>query len=482
VASVLYYVFRVYVVIKLHKNLPIKKYVKYKSLGRPKIAISQLARVLSLYGYNECKGMYMKVLKKIRNFFRILGPGLVTGAADDDPSGIATYSQTGAQFGLGQLWVVLYVLPFMVAIQEACARVGAVTGKGLAGALRDNYSATLVRVLVGLVLIANTINIGADIGAMAAALHLVLPVSFIILILLLTATMLFLEIFVTYQKYSQILKWLSLSLLVYPLTMLIVAEPWGALLKASIIPQITWNFDYFFIITAVFGTTISPYMFFWEASQVVEEEREKGLIDAQGHVHITPKFMRNLRIDNFCGMFFSQIATWSIIVVAATVLHQHGITDVKTSADAAKALEPLVQSFPHAGYLSEVLFAIGIVGLGALAVPVLAASVAYPMSEVFGWKSGLALKLNDAFGFYGVITMATLVGLCINFIGIDPIKALVYTAVINGIVAVPLIFFIALTANSKKIMGKYKSGIWSNSLVWGTFIIMAASALGMIFT
>ena len=424
----------------------------------------------------------MKITQSIKKFFRILGPGLVTGAADDDPSGIATYSQTGAQFGYGQLWTVIYMLPFLIAIQEACARISGVTGKGLAAVLKEYYGNKIVRSLVLLVLIANTINIGADIGAMAAALHLIIPVKFVILILLLTALMLGLEIFVTYQKYAKLLKWLCVVLLVYPITVFIVDEPWKVLLKATFVPHFELSFNFLFIITAVIGTTISPYMFFWQAAQVVEEEREHGMLSKDHRPYITKKFMRNLRIDNFCGMFFSQVATWAIIVVAGTVLNAHGVTDIKTSADAAKALEPLVQSFPHAGFLSEVLFAIGIVGLGLLAVPVLAASAAYPISEAFNWKSGLNLKINKAIGFYGVITIATLVGLCINFIGIDPIKALVYSAVINGVIAVPLIFFIALLAGSKKVMGEHKSGKLSNGFVWATFAFMTTSAGAMFWT
>ena len=424
----------------------------------------------------------MKLITKFKKFFRILGPGLVTGAADDDPSGIATYSQTGAQFGYGQLWTVIYMLPFLVAIQEACARISGVTGKGLAAVLREYYGNKIVRTLVLLVLIANTINIGADIGAMAAALNLIIPVHFAILMLLLTAVMLFLEIFVTYQKYAKLLKWLCVVLLVYPITVFIVDQPWMVLLKATFTPHFEMSFNFLFIITAVLGTTISPYMFFWQASQVVEDEREHGMLIKNHRPHITKQFIRNLRIDNFCGMFFSQVATWSIIVVAGTVLNAHGVTDIKTSADAAKALEPLVQSFPHAGYLSQLLFAIGIVGLGLLAVPVLAASAAYSVSEAFNWQSGLNLKLNKALGFYGVITIATLVGLCINFIGIDPIKALVYSSVINGLIAVPLIFFIALLAGNKKVMGKYKSGKLSNGFVWATFFFMASAAIAMFWT
>jgi Mn2+/Fe2+ NRAMP family transporter len=242
------------------------------------------------------------------------------------------------------------------------------------------------------------------------------------------------------------------------------------------------NFEFFFIITGVLGTTISPYMFFWQASEEVEEEKELHLIGRYGKPKIGVKFIRNLRIDNFVGMVFSEIATWSIIVVAATVLHQNGVTDVTSAADAAKALEPLVQTFPHAGFLAKLIFAVGIIGLGLLGIPILSGSAAYALSEAFNMKEGLNLKLKKAHGFYGIITIATIIGLMINFIGIDPIKALVFTAVFNGVAAVPLIFLIARIARNKKIMGEYRSGWLSNTTVWITFIVMLASAVAMFYT
>jgi NRAMP (natural resistance-associated macrophage protein)-like metal ion transporter len=416
-----------------------------------------------------------------KKMLKIVGPGLITGAADDDPSGIATYTQTGAQFGYGQLWTALFLLPFMVAIQEACARIGAVTGKGIAAVIKENYNKKILYSILALILIANTINIGADIGAMGAAAQLILPVNFAVLTLFFTALILFLEIFTSYKTYAKILKWFAIVLLSYPLTALLIHEPWGTLLKATIFPHIQFSFAFLFIITGVLGTTISPYMFFWEASEEVEEEKERHLIK-DGFVKPTKAFMRSLRIDNFVGMLFSEVATWCIIVVAATVLNTHGITNIGTAADGAKALEPLVQTFPNAGLIAKYLFAIGIIGLGLLAVPVLSASAAYALSEAVNWKEGLNMKLKRAHGFYGVITIATLIGLMINFIGIDPIKALVFTAVFNGVAAVPLIFIIAKMASSKHIMGEYKSGILSNIFVWATFILMAAAAIAMFAT
>ena len=419
---------------------------------------------------------------KLKKFFNIFGPGVITGAADDDPSGIATYTQTGAQFGYGQLWTAIAMLPIMIAIQEACARIGAVTGQGLAAVIKNNYSKKVLYSAVLLVVIANTINIGADIGAVAAAAQLIIPVNFVLLTLGFTALILILEIFTSYRVYSRILKWLALALLAYPITVFIVSQPWSTVLAATFFPHVELNFAFFFIITGVLGTTISPYMFFWQASEEVEEEKVQHLIAKDGKAKIGKKFIKSLRIDTFIGMALSEFATWSIIVVAATVLHNHGILNVTSAADAAKALEPLVQTFPHAGFLAKLIFAVGIIGLGLLGIPVLSGSAAYALSEALNMKEGLNLKLKKAHGFYGVITIATLIGLMINFIGINPIKALVFTAVFNGVAAVPLIFLIARIARNKKIMGKYRSGWLSNTFVWITFFVMLASAIAMFCT
>jgi len=338
------------------------------------------------------------------------------------------------------------------------------------------YSAVL------LVVVANTINIGADIGALAAAAQLIIPVNFVILTLGFTALILVLEIFITYRVYAHILKWLALALLAYPLTVFIVHQPWKTIFMATFVPHIELNFEFFFIITAVLGTTISPYMFFWQASQEVEEEKIHHIGNVNGRPNIGTSFIKNLRVDNFLGMVFSEIATWSIIVVAATVLHQNGITNINSAADAAKALEPLVQTFPNAGFLAKLIFATGIIGLGLLGIPVLSGSAAYALTEAFNMKQGLNLKLKRAHGFYGIITIATIIGLMINFIGIDPIKALVFTAVFNGVAAVPLIFLIARIARNKKIMGEHRSGWLSNSVVWITFVVMLLSAIAMFYT
>jgi NRAMP (natural resistance-associated macrophage protein)-like metal ion transporter len=416
----------------------------------------------------------------LQKFISILGPGITTGAADDDPSGIATYSQTGAQFGYGQLWTALYMLPFMIAVQEACARIGLITGKGIASVIREHYSKGVLYSVVSLVLVANTINIGADIGAMAAAAQLIVPVSFTTLILIFVAIILALEIFTDYNVYARLLKWLTLVLLAYPITVLIVKQPWGTVLKATVIPHLEFNFSFLFIIIGVLGTTISPYMFFWQASQEVEELRARGRLRRRA-VRSTTTSVKRLRIDNATGMIMSEITTWSILLLAATVLHQHGVTDIKTAADAAKALQPLVGGFPHAGYLAKLIFSIGIIGLGLLAVPILSASAAYAISESFNWKASLHLKLKQAQGFYGVITVATLIGLLINFVGINPVKALIYSAVFNGVAAAPLLFLIGHIASRKKIMGSFRSGLLSSVFVWFTFGAMSLAAIGMLY-
>ncbi len=413
---------------------------------------------------------------------KLVGPGIITGAADDDPSGIATYSQTGAQFGYGQLWTVLFILPFLTAVQEACARIGAVTGKGIAAVVRQHYSKKVLYFVVGLVLVANTINIGADIGAMAAAAQLVVPINFAFLTIGFTVLILLLEVFTSYKVYSRILKWLALALIAYLLSLAMIKVPWITVLKATFIPHMEFNPAFLFIITGVFGTTISPYMFFWEASEEVEEERENHVKKIDGRPLLTKKYIKNLRIDNFMGMFFSQITTWAIIVVAGTVFFNNHITTISTAAEAAKALEPLVSGFPNAGVLAKIVFALGIIGLGMLAVPVLSGSAAYSIAEAFNWKEGLNQKFKKAHGFYGVITIAMLIGLLINFVGISPINALIYAAVLNGVASIPLLFLVGKIAANRSIMGTEASGVWSKILVTTTFGFTLLTGLALVYS
>ncbi len=426
-----------------------------------------------------------KVVKKLKFYraVRILGPGLVTGAADDDPSGIATYSQTGAQFGFGQLWTALYQIPLLIGIQEACARIGAVAGKGLAGVVKDNYSRKVLYGVVVLVALANIINVGADIGAVSASVKLVVNIPFALIAILTAIIIALLEIFISYKVYAKILKWLALALLSYPITALIVHENWGKILYATVVPHISLTFSFLFIITGVFGTTISPYMFFWQSSGEVEEEISHHMVAQRGGIpRLTKKFLKDLKIDNTAGMLAAELAQWFIIITTATVLFNHGIHNINTAAQAARALQPLVRTFPDSGQLAKDIFAVGVIGLGFLAIPILAGSAAYALSEAFGWKEGLYRKFSKARGFYGVIIIATLIGLGINFLGINPLKALVFTAVFNGVAAVPLVFLIARINSNKKILGEYVGGKLSRMIVWLTFIVMATASIALFYT
>ena len=402
-----------------------------------------------------------------RHLLGILGPGLVTGAADDDPSGIATYSQTGAQFGYGQLWTALWMLPLVTGVQEACARIGNVTGQGLARNIKNRYSLRTLRLLVTLLAVANVINIGADIGAVGAGAGLIIHLPAAALMVVFTLVILALEIAVSYRRYARVLKWLTVSLLAYPITAFFVHEPWATIARATVVPHIQLSASFFYVITAVIGTTITPYMFFWQASQEVEQNR-------QGK-----RSLRDMRTDNALGMFFSQATTWFIIITAATVLHAAHVTVINSAADAARALEPLVRTFPHSGEIAQGLFALGIVSLGMLAIPVMAGSTSYALSEARGKQEGLDLNLKQGRYFYGVIAASMLIGLCLNFIGVNPIKALVFAAVFNGVAAVPLIWFIDRIAADRATMGEARSGWLSRSVLILTFVGMAGSVVAM---
>jgi NRAMP (natural resistance-associated macrophage protein)-like metal ion transporter len=392
----------------------------------------------------------------------VLGPGLITGAADDDPSGIATYSQTGAQFGYGQLWTALWMLPLVAGVQEACGRIGNITGQGLSSNIKDRYSLRTLRLLVALLAAANVINIGADIGALGASAALIIPIPATALMVIFTLLILSLEIFVSYVRYAKVLKWLTVSLLAYPITALFVREPWGTIARATFVPDIRFSASFAYVITAVIGTTITPYMFFWQASQEVEENKDRP----------ARRSLLDLRIDNAVGMFFSQVTAWFIIITAATSLHTAHVYTVNTAADAARALEPLVRSFPYSGQIARGLFAIGIVSLGMLAIPVMAGATSYALSEGRGKREGLELKPRDGRFFYGVIAAAMLIGLCLNFTGVNPIQALVFAAVFNGIAAIPLLIFIDRIAASRAVMGDARSG-------WLSRCVLAVTILGM---
>ncbi|WP_223693671.1 NRAMP family divalent metal transporter [Leifsonia poae] len=422
--------------------------------------------------------------RRLGRLLKILGPGLVTGAADDDPSGIATYSQAGAQFGFATLWTMLLTFPLMVAVQDACMRIGAVTGKGLAAIVRDHYSKWVLYPVVGLLVTANTFNIGSDIGAMASSTHLLMPgVPVAAIAIVFVVVIVVLEVFVSYKVYIRILKWLALALFAYVFTAFLVNVPWGKVIAATVIPQFQLNQSFLYIVVAIFGTTISPYLFFWQTSNTVEDEIAEDRTDAAGGApRISRRYLRRLRVDTTIGMFFSNMVAWFIIVVGAVVLNAAGVTNISTAADAAKALQPLVNSFPNSGYIAQLIFAVGVIGIGLMSIPVLAGSSAYAVTETFNWREGLSRRFMKARAFYAVIIAGTLIGLLLNFVGLDPVQALVLTAVINGIVAVPLIFFIIRLSGRRDLMGANISGPWSRIGLWAAFIVMAAAAIALLTT
>jgi Mn2+/Fe2+ NRAMP family transporter len=408
---------------------------------------------------------------------QVLGPGLITGASDDDPSGIATYSQVGAQFGVNMGWIMLFSWPLMCAIQEISARIGRVTGKGIAGNLKAHYPRSVLIGLVSLLLIANTINLGADLGAMGAALRLVIGGPQLVYVALFGAVSILLEVFVRYSRYVSVLKWLTLALFAYVGVAFVVHVDWPAVGLRLVAPKIVWTSDYLTSLVAVLGTTISPYLFFWQAEEEVEEVKErddaKPLARAPGQAKAE---FRRIRIDTYLGMGLSNVVALFIIITTAATLHAHGITDIQTSSQAALALKPI------AGAATFVVFALGIVGTGLLAVPVLAGSAAYATGEAFGWHVGLARKLRRAPSFYATIAIATVIGAVLNFTPIDPIKALFWSAVINGVVAVPVMAMMMLLATRPKIMGRFTLTRGLVIVGWVATGVMALAAVGMLAT
>ena len=412
-----------------------------------------------------------------RGLLGFLGPGLITGASDDDPSGIATYSQVGAQFGYSMTWAMLFTWPLMAAIQEISARIGRVTGEGIAGNIREHYPRGLLLVIVALLLVANIINLGADLGAMAAALQLLLGGPARVYVIGFAVLCALLEVFSRYEEYVRILKWTAVSLFAYVATALAVDVPWRQVVHDTLVPTIIWRQDYLVAIVAVLGTTITPYCFFWQSSEEAEDERinpaAHRLIDAPDEARAE---IGRIRIDTYLGMGFSNLISLFIIITTAATLHAHGITDIQSSAQAAEALRPI------AGVLTFALFAVGIIGIGLLAVPVLAGSAAYALGEALGWPTGLSRLPRDAKAFYCTIAAATLIGIFINFVGIDPIKALFWSAVLNGIVAVPLMAVIMVMAMQPKVMGPFilPRPLWA--MGWLTTGVMAVAVAAMFAT
>jgi Mn2+/Fe2+ NRAMP family transporter len=407
----------------------------------------------------------------------VLGPGLVTGASDDDPSGIATYSQAGAQFGYSLIWSLLLTYPLMCAIQMTSAEIGRVTGEGLAANMRRHYPIWLLYPLVGLLIVANVINLGADLGAMAAAIGLILPGPQWLYIAAFALVIALLEVFMRYARYVSVLRWLTLSLFAYVATVFAVGVPWPTVALNLVVPHIEWTGSYITVLVAVFGTTISPYLFFWQASEEVDDEKEdpaaEPLLKEPGQ---GPRQLTRIKLDTMVGMAASNIVALFIVLTTAATLHAHGVTNIETSADAAKALQPI------AGEFAFVVFALGIVGTGLLAVPVLAGSAAYALGETLQWRVGLAERPGRAPAFYWAIAAAVLVGALLNFSPLDPVKALFWSAVVNGVAAVPIMAMIMHMASRRDVMGKFALKSWLKTLGWIATAVMAAAAVGMFAT
>lgn len=415
---------------------------------------------------------------KTKHWLKKLGPGFITGAADDDPSGIATYTQSGAQFGFNQIWLMFLVSPFVIAIQEMCGRIGMVTGQGLAGVIRDRYSKKILFGVVVLLVFANAVNIGADLGAMAAALGLLVPVSFPVLIILITVFTLLLEVFVSYKVYVKYLKYFALTLFAYLGVLFFLHLDWTNVVTRIIAPHITWSRDYLFNGIALLGTTISPYLFFWQTGEEVEEliaeKKLKGF--GAGEPKTTETDFKEMKGDTIRGMVFSNLVAVAIMIAAAATLLPQGITQIDTAAQAAEALTPI------AGKWAQVLFTVGIIGVGLLAVPVLAGSASYAVSEALNLKEGLYRNFSKAHGFYGVITIATLLGLLINFTNIPPFRMLYYTAILNGAISPILMILIVRISSNKKIMGEHVNTTYDTMTGWFITGIMTVASVALLIS
>lgn len=415
--------------------------------------------------------------KGIKNIFKKLGPGLITGASDDDPSGIATYSQVGAHFGYGMLWTILISYPLMGAIQEISARIGRVTGRGIAANMRKYYSRWLSFVIVGLMITANIINIGADIAAMGSSLRLLIGGPSLLYAAIFSVISILLQVFIPYTAYVRYLKWLTMSLFAYIITVFIVKVPWGTTLFNTFVPNFSFNPVYLTSLIAVLGTTISPYLFFWQASQEVEEIKtkvedealKKAPEQAQGQIN-------RIKVDTYTGMAFSNLVSYFIILASAVTLHEHHVTDISTAEQAAEALRPF------AGEFSFLLFSAGIIGTGLLAIPVLAGSAAYAVGEAFRWRVGLEQKPKRARNFYGVLALSIILGLLIDFTPINPIKALFWSAVINGITAGPVMIMMMLMSANRKVMGDFTISRGLKFMGWLSTLVMLLASIGLFLT
>lgn len=411
-----------------------------------------------------------------RNYWYLLGPGLTTGAADDDPSGIATYSQTGAQTGFAFAWMAIFTFPLMSVVQEMCARIGLVTGRGLASNIKHHFPRKILYISTLLLFAANTFNIGADIGAMAKAVQLLLPkAGFTVLVFGITIFILLLQIFTPYARYAKYLKWLALVLLAYIVSAILAHPDWNQILRHSLVPHLSFSRDQILLVCAILGTTISPYLFFWQTSQEIEEEVAVGQTTIKQRMGTDATTVKRMRIDVWSGMLLSNLVMFFIIVACGSILYPHGITNINSAAQAAEALRPF------AGNATYWLFAIGIIGTGLLAIPILAGASSYAISESLGRRQGLNHKLRKAPTFYGVIIISMIIGLSINFIGLNPIKALLYAAVANGIVAPVVLVLIVLLASNKKVMGEWANRRHTTAIGWFVTALMAVSGLAAIY-
>jgi NRAMP (natural resistance-associated macrophage protein)-like metal ion transporter len=412
----------------------------------------------------------------IKNLLDRLGPGLITGASDDDPSGIGTYSQAGAALGYATLWTAIVTLPLMIVVQHICAKIGMCSGRGLAGVLKRYYSKKLLYpVVIGLV-IANTINAGADIAAIAAAINMFIPIPISAMVLPVAVAIVVLQIWGSYRLIMKIFKWLTLSLFAYVIAAFLAKPDWTAVAWATFVPQISLSSAYITTIVAILGTTISPYLFFWEAGEEVEAEKSEGRETVAKRRGATDKEIKKEKIDTIVGMLFCNLVFYFVIVSAGATLNVTGQTNIQSATEAAQALRPL------AGNFATVLFGIGLIGAGLLAIPVLTGSAAYAVAETFNWPSGLDEKPSQAKKFYGIIALSTLVGVGIDFLGINPINALFWTAVINGVVAPPLLVVVMLVSNNKRVMGSRTNGLGTNIIGWLASAVMFAAAAGMFLT
>ncbi|MCX6725415.1 MAG: Nramp family divalent metal transporter [Candidatus Saccharibacteria bacterium] len=417
----------------------------------------------------------MKTAHDVKSYWNILGPGLTTGASDDDPSGIATYSQAGARYGFQLLWLAAFTFPLMSVVQEMCARIGLVTGRGLAGTIRLHFSKKLLYTVSLLLFVANAFNIGADLGAMAKGAQLINEGwNFYMLVIGFSAISLALQVFTPYDKYARYLKWLAMVLLAYVASAILAHLNWIDVLHHAFIPHIKFNKDQLLIICGVLGTTISPYLFFWQTSQEVEGEISKGRTSLVSRHGATKFEIKNMRIDVWSGMFLSNVVMFFIIAACGALLFGNGITNITTASQAAEALRPF------AGDATYFLFAVGIIGTGLLAIPVLAGSSSYAIAESFQWKEGLSRKLRQAQAFYATIFLSMLIGLGINFIGIDPIKALIYSAVFNGIIAPLILLPIVLISSNRKIMGEWTNHKLTTLIGWMVVGIMTIAGVAAI--